>query len=1634
MFRWVNYVRQLIILSACLLSGVLYSQIASANVDIVVNLNDSPDPVPAGGQLTYTLNVANNGPDDATGVQIVNTLPAGVSLISVTPSQGSCAGASTIVCSLGNIDNNASSTVVIVVTAPNVAATLTNTVTSSRNEPDNNPSNDKPTELTTVVLSSDLRMTKTDSADPVSQGQNYSYTLAVHNLGPNAHPLTESMSITDNIPLGMRLRGLPTGTGWSCSSSAGSIFPQNGPLTVTCTRSGSNALNVNANQPTITVPVLALASGTVVNQATVTSTMPDRNTNNNTALQATSVNQAADLSIAKNIKNINASSPLGAGQVYTYTLSPSLVVGETLGAPITVTDPLPNDIQVNSAPSIINSAGTWNCNYTPAQTLPFVVSTSNPVSLVCTSSSVYSNSALTDLKLADIKFDIVPQTGGTLTNTANIAITGLADPVAGNNNTSVTHTVNAGADLRITKTSTGSSTKPTNTTFQYWLDYQNAGPAAIPSGNTVSIVDQLPAGVQVTSITAPAGWSCPATPINGPATITCTRNGLAVSANARITLFATTTANGTQVNTASINSPIFDQDTSNNQSSNVIEVFTVGSGGGTFSDLSIIKQDTAAGTNYGPDPVGLGGNVRYRLRLRNNGPSNMPNGRVVTVTDTLPFNASFVSVTPLTAAQGWSCGFDAVLNQISCSRTINTSSSATQWNVSGSNLNTNNNDIEVVLRADSGNSMTNTAQVSTPNDPVGGNNVASENTTILQDADLRITKTVSTPQVLFGQDFTYTFVVENLGSNPIPAGATGAIRLIDDMRPNPDADYVSNTGAANGWTCVTAGTGGADPLTCDYQNGLVVGASTSFSVTVRPRTVGNARPNTAEISFMPSAVLADPNLANNSSTVLVDVLPSADMQLSKTVNLPSVAVGQNLTYLLTARNNGPNTATNVTVIDQLPSHVSVQSITPTGAGVCQNNSPVAGQIRCIWPSMGRNTTQSVTIVVRPTLPAEGTTITNTADVTADQTDANAANNSSSVNTTVTQAVIDLLLNKRDQQDPVPQLGTAVYEVRVTNLGPSVATDVVLLENLPSTFLRFIRATPAQGVCAAPDVNNLMRCDLGSLEAGQTVLTLIEMSADVIGTDTNSASANANEIDNNQANNSASENTTVQLGTDVSVTKQVADPEVFVGVPFVYQLMVSNTGPANSNVTLTDSLPTGIVYQSVSTNRGSCSFSTPTLTCGLGLMSAGQTAAIDLTVFAVDAGIISNTAQVTGTAPESNPANNTAAVAVNSRIRVSGRVFVDNSGNSGNAALAYNGVQDADEVGLAQVQVSLTDCGSNTLAVTQTDAAGAYEFLRDSNLPAQICVNQSNLNGYQSVSGAGASYDRLNDRHQVNTVNGQSYIGLDFGDARLLLALTANGQKTTVAGGTANYPHRLQSLSVLDLTGMTLQPVEQPLTQGWTAVLYDDGKLSDGLPNSCNGQVDTGDTAITALTGVLLPTDERCLVVRVNAPAQVTQGMQHTLTLTASFSATLQDGSVITGQSNSNADTTLVGSGGLQMVKQVREVGNCPSTLADMLPFSDRNQVSAGGLLEYQIIYRNTGVTNLSRVRVKDAVPSGTRFKSAVCHATPNPAVTCQLETMPVVSATDGQLSWLVEGAITPSQSGEVRFCVETPTLSEPALP
>jgi uncharacterized repeat protein (TIGR01451 family) len=66
----------------------------AGEVDLVVTKTESIDPVVAGsgaGNLTYVVTVTNNGPSDATGVTLSEalTLPSGVSVDSITPSQGS---------------------------------------------------------------------------------------------------------------------------------------------------------------------------------------------------------------------------------------------------------------------------------------------------------------------------------------------------------------------------------------------------------------------------------------------------------------------------------------------------------------------------------------------------------------------------------------------------------------------------------------------------------------------------------------------------------------------------------------------------------------------------------------------------------------------------------------------------------------------------------------------------------------------------------------------------------------------------------------------------------------------------------------------------------------------------------------------------------------------------------------------------------------------------------------------------------------------------------------------------------------------------------------------------------------------------------------------------------------------------------------------------------------------------------------------------------------------------------------------------------------------------------------------------------------------------------------------------------
>jgi uncharacterized repeat protein (TIGR01451 family) len=135
---------------------------APPSADVAVTLSDSPDPVQVGQTLTYTISVRNNGPDTASAVTLTDTLPAGVSFVSATPSQGSCSGTSTLSCALGTLANTATATVTLRVNPTTTNTALANTASATTTTTDPTTNNNSATTTTTV------QATTTTCSDPLS--------------------------------------------------------------------------------------------------------------------------------------------------------------------------------------------------------------------------------------------------------------------------------------------------------------------------------------------------------------------------------------------------------------------------------------------------------------------------------------------------------------------------------------------------------------------------------------------------------------------------------------------------------------------------------------------------------------------------------------------------------------------------------------------------------------------------------------------------------------------------------------------------------------------------------------------------------------------------------------------------------------------------------------------------------------------------------------------------------------------------------------------------------------------------------------------------------------------------------------------------------------------------------------------------------------------------------------------------------------------------------------------------------------------------------------------------------------------------------------------------------------------------
>jgi len=178
---------------------VSFTGAAFADLQVTKNVDD---PNPDEGQtITYTVQVSNAGPQDATGVEVTDALPSGVTFVSASATHGTYSSG-TGIWTVGNLPNGSSETLTITATvdAGTAGQLITNTATvTASDQQDPVPGNNSDSADITVTAV-DVAVTKTVDDPAPLEGGTIVYTVVVDNAGPD---VATGVEVTDVLPVGV---------------------------------------------------------------------------------------------------------------------------------------------------------------------------------------------------------------------------------------------------------------------------------------------------------------------------------------------------------------------------------------------------------------------------------------------------------------------------------------------------------------------------------------------------------------------------------------------------------------------------------------------------------------------------------------------------------------------------------------------------------------------------------------------------------------------------------------------------------------------------------------------------------------------------------------------------------------------------------------------------------------------------------------------------------------------------------------------------------------------------------------------------------------------------------------------------------------------------------------------------------------------------------------------------------------------------------------------------------------------------------------------------------------------------------------------------------------------------------------
>ncbi|WP_395374781.1 beta strand repeat-containing protein [Marinicella sp. W31] len=788
------------------------------------------------------------------------------------------------------------------------------------------------------------------------------------------------------------------------------------------------------------------------------------------------------------------------------------------------------------------------------------------------------------------------------------------------------------ADVAVVKTLDTAGPYTAGQSVTFLITVSNLGPN---QATNIDVTD-IPTNLTIDTVSSA---SCSAFP--------CTIPSLNSGANEIITVTATIGAAGAFNNDVTVAADEDDPDTSNNMSGD-------GDTAVAGADVAVTKDLTTAG------PFINGQTVTYNITVTNNGSLTANN---INVNDT-PSNLSINTVSS-TNCNAFPCIIPSLANGAS-------------------------EIITVTASINSAGAFDNVVSVSADEpDPNLSNNSdsAGNGGTAGPAADVAVTKNLDTagPYVA-SQSIQYTITVTNNGPNI--------------------ANNVQVTDTPTNLSIVTVASTNCNTFPCTIPS-LAIGASEIITVTATI-DAGGAFDNSVTVS----ADETDPVLGNNTDNTGNggNADPAADVAVIKDLDTAGpFASAQPIQYTITVTNNGPDTATNVQVVDT-PTNLTINTVSSTNC----NAFP------CTIPSLTNGSSEIITVAA--TINVSGV-FDNVVTVSADETDPNTGNNTDdSGNGGNAGASADVAVIKNlDTAAPYVAAQTIQYTITVSNNGPDTATNVQVVDTPTNLTIDTVSSTNC----------NTFPCTIPSLANGANEIITVTATIDAGGAFDNSVSVSANEDDPDTSNNTDNSGNggNADPAADVAVIKDLDTAAPYsTGQSIQYTITVSNNGPDTAtNVQVTDT-PTNLTITTVSSTNCSA------FPCVIPSLTNGANEIISVTATIDASGLFDNVVSVSADEDDPDNSNNT-----------------DDSGNGGSAGTSadLSVVKDLDTAGpynpgqTVNYTITVTNNGpdtANNVLVVDTPTNLTIVTVSSPNCSAFPCTISSLVNGASEVISVSATID------------------------------------------------------------------------------------------------------------------------------------------------------------------------------------------------------------------------------------------------------------------------------------------------------